>query len=217
MAQDGTAIIARNANPARPRVFALRQRHVHPNPAQPCCKSLNAARKPHVTMLHRTLIDNHCRLASRPHPKINRQPRRLETVISPRKQTPPAQFNRKLSATPARHFFPCNFNFSNIRICRPERRPAIHQPPLTDHQSRIAAKQESHTQEVARPERFELPTLWFEARCSIQLSYGRVPRFYHQCSPSADASTGSTCDVTRRPRICNAARMRRLRPQLVKL
>src|SRR5579862_8730377 len=27
---------------------------------------------------------------------------------------------------------------------------------------------------VARPERFELPTLWFEARCSIQLSYGRV-------------------------------------------
>ena len=28
---------------------------------------------------------------------------------------------------------------------------------------------------VARPERFELPTLWFEARCSIQLSYGRVP------------------------------------------
>ena len=30
---------------------------------------------------------------------------------------------------------------------------------------------------VARPERFELPTLWFEARCSIQLSYGRVPIF----------------------------------------
>jgi hypothetical protein len=33
--------------------------------------------------------------------------------------------------------------------------------------------------EVARPERFELPTLWFEARCSIQLSYGRVTAFYH--------------------------------------
>ena len=29
-------------------------------------------------------------------------------------------------------------------------------------------------EEAARPERFELPTLWFEARCSIQLSYGRV-------------------------------------------
>jgi hypothetical protein len=27
---------------------------------------------------------------------------------------------------------------------------------------------------MVRPERFELPTLWFEARCSIQLSYGRV-------------------------------------------
>ena len=31
---------------------------------------------------------------------------------------------------------------------------------------------------LARPERFELPTLWFEARCSIQLSYGRVPPSY---------------------------------------
>ena len=28
---------------------------------------------------------------------------------------------------------------------------------------------------MVRPERFELPTLWFEAKCSIQLSYGRVP------------------------------------------
>src|SRR5512136_977498 len=27
---------------------------------------------------------------------------------------------------------------------------------------------------MARPERFELPAAWFEARCSIQLSYGRV-------------------------------------------
>ena len=27
---------------------------------------------------------------------------------------------------------------------------------------------------VARPERFELPTTWFVARYSIQLSYGRV-------------------------------------------
>ena len=28
--------------------------------------------------------------------------------------------------------------------------------------------------EMARPERFELPTNWFEASYSIQLSYGRV-------------------------------------------
>jgi hypothetical protein len=30
---------------------------------------------------------------------------------------------------------------------------------------------------MVRPERFELPTLWFEARCSIQLSYGCVPLY----------------------------------------
>jgi hypothetical protein len=30
---------------------------------------------------------------------------------------------------------------------------------------------------MARPERLELPTTWFEARYSIQLSYGRVPCF----------------------------------------
>jgi hypothetical protein len=29
---------------------------------------------------------------------------------------------------------------------------------------------------LVRPERFELPTTWFEARCSIQLSYGRAAR-----------------------------------------
>src|SRR6266403_2423665 len=31
---------------------------------------------------------------------------------------------------------------------------------------------------LARPERLELPTLWFEARCSIQLSYGRAKPLY---------------------------------------
>ena len=28
--------------------------------------------------------------------------------------------------------------------------------------------------EVVRPDRFELPTYWFVASCSIQLSYGRT-------------------------------------------
>ena len=32
---------------------------------------------------------------------------------------------------------------------------------------------------LVRPERFELPTLWFEAKCSIQLSYGRTLPFYN--------------------------------------
>ena len=30
---------------------------------------------------------------------------------------------------------------------------------------------------MARPERFELPTLCFEGRCSIQLSYGRMTNY----------------------------------------
>ena len=32
---------------------------------------------------------------------------------------------------------------------------------------------------MVRPDRFERPTLWFEARCSIQLSYGRLASSYH--------------------------------------
>ena len=38
---------------------------------------------------------------------------------------------------------------------------------------------------MARPERLELPTLWFEARCSIQLSYGRAKTIISPASPYA--------------------------------
>ena len=38
---------------------------------------------------------------------------------------------------------------------------------------------------LARPERLELPTLWFEARCSIQLSYGRAKTIISPASPFA--------------------------------
>ena len=49
---------------------------------------------------------------------------------------------------------------------------------------------------MVRPERFELPTLWFEAKCSIQLSYGRTPRNclsakqYYKLSSLAYATDG---------------------------
>ena len=42
---------------------------------------------------------------------------------------------------------------------------------------------------MARPERFELPTPWFEAKCSIQLSYGRrllLKHESHRCRESGE-------------------------------
>ncbi len=47
---------------------------------------------------------------------------------------------------------------------------------------------------LARPERLELPTLWFEARCSIQLSYGRVKPLYLS---TGLAQTVHTCQHAR--------------------
>ncbi len=39
---------------------------------------------------------------------------------------------------------------------------------------------------LARPERFERPTLWFVARYSIQLSYGRAVRAAHYTEASVE-------------------------------
>ena len=41
----------------------------------------------------------------------------------------------------------------------------------------VSLRQEGAIDEMARPERFELPTLGSEDRCSIQLSYGRCAAF----------------------------------------
>ncbi len=41
--------------------------------------------------------------------------------------------------------------------------------------------------EMARPERFELPTNWFEASYSIQLSYGRPPQGANDGMPAAES------------------------------
>ena len=50
---------------------------------------------------------------------------------------------------------------------------------------------------LARPEGFEPPTTWFEARYSIQLSYGRVTRAVYQASSGPPA--GITPCRRRRP------------------
>ena len=48
---------------------------------------------------------------------------------------------------------------------------------------------------LARPERFELPTTWFEARYSIQLSYGRIVCFFVWRCLLPDNSSASRCKV----------------------
>ena len=45
---------------------------------------------------------------------------------------------------------------------------------------------------MARPERLELPTLWFEARCSIQLSYGRAKAYYNDEIPFRDGLSANS-------------------------
>ena len=44
---------------------------------------------------------------------------------------------------------------------------------------------------MARPERFELPTAWFVARYSIQLSYGRAEKGAKYPAAPMRVSTGS--------------------------
>src|SRR5690348_11336103 len=60
--------------------------------------------------------------------------------------------------------------------------------------------QRKKSKKLARPERLELPTLWFEARCSIQLSYGRAKKL--TCTPlqrdSLPAGKRKTCAARRR-------------------
>jgi hypothetical protein len=62
----------------------------------------------------------------------------------------------------------------NARSCR---LPSTEYRPERQHNRRsyeLATLDHAWKGKVARPERFELPTAWFVARYSIQLSYGRV-------------------------------------------
>src|ERR1700749_4341065 len=60
---------------------------------------------------------------------------------------------------------------------------------------------------LVRPERFELPTLWFEAKCSIQLSYGRVGSMINHFGDNLTETTKNVVDGWR----CSAQSIRRER------
>ena len=58
---------------------------------------------------------------------------------------------------------------------------------------------------LARPERFELPTTWFEARYSIQLSYGRIVWYYVSRVSVVHTSSATRCRYSS-PRSARRAR-----------
>ena len=62
----------------------------------------------------------------------------------------------------------------------------------------VGKKQEK----LARPERLELPTLWFEARCSIQLSYERANPIINPIRP-APTQTPHRLRLTTRQGACS--------------
>jgi hypothetical protein len=75
------------------------------------------------------------------------------------------------------------------------------------NQVRLKRESDNHFETViglnglARPERFELPTPWFEARYSIQLSYGRV---FLACLATTTTPSSSVAIL------CSASTWRRL-------
>jgi hypothetical protein len=79
---------------------------------------------------------------------------------------------RKTSGTPRNRAQVCRFP-----VYRPARKINEMQAGEIGRTSAFLAHPFSNSLKgLARPERFELPTPWFVARYSIQLSYGRVAR-----------------------------------------
>jgi hypothetical protein len=60
---------------------------------------------------------------------------------------------------------------------------------------------------MVRPERFELPTLWFVARCSIQLSYGRAQFTAYLHAVAQRKFVRQTCKIASFGSLCAPARM----------
>ncbi len=145
MAQHGTAGVARNGDPARPRIFASRQGRARPNRASTGFHTPTADRKTHVTMVHRTLIDNHCRLTFKPQAKINRQPSRLEFTVSHTKQTPAPQFNRHLSAAFVQGLHDAILDGQERILNKAKQRAAGHKSRFTSHESQSGAPGEIRT------------------------------------------------------------------------
>jgi hypothetical protein len=67
---------------------------------------------------------------------------------------------------------------------------------------------------VVRPDRFERPTLWFEARCSIQLSYGRALRVYRVVSLASNSFLMPASDSSAPERVFVVMTRRMMPPRM---
>ncbi len=180
MAHHGMAAIARTNHPARPRASTHPARPPRPSNSRtsasrtrrrgPQSRSNNVTS--HSNRQSQPINNQHSRQVQSPTRAIRNHCISHKTNTRDPFQSPTfCEFGAPLAAA---KFSLVNYGVSTKEgasaqpITIQKSRPAAHQSPLTAHQSRFT------NHKVARPERFELPTLWFEARCSIQLSYGRV-------------------------------------------
>ena len=109
-------------------------------------------------------MDNQGGLALSGRPTLNVQSLRARTDDSGPPAPRPSLTLGVALAGDRRHCVPASnslVHLSGVRICGTAAEPPRLMTPKP-------------LEFTARPERFELPTPWFEARCSIQLSYGRV-------------------------------------------